>query len=213
MASRIAHHIDFPDYDEAELMQIARLMLDKLNYRFDDEAEAALRCRAAAPRAAAFRQRPLDPQRARSHPAAPGDAAVRQQHRALAATSSSPLRAEDILSSRVFNPPSEPRHEPRGLDLRRRRHAGRHRGGAPRRLQQRLRALQARLALEPDEYKDLLKTTGGKERIAAYIAKTLSNAERKQLTALIPAIHAENRSSTAPSWPTAACRCARAWRG
>ena len=44
----------------------------------------------------------------------------------------------------------------------------------------------------PDEYKDLLKTTGGKERIAAYIAaKTLSNAERKQLTALIPAIHAE----------------------
>ena len=44
----------------------------------------------------------------------------------------------------------------------------------------------------PDAYKDLLKTTGGKERIAAYIAtKTLSNAERKQLTALIPTIHAE----------------------
>ena len=44
----------------------------------------------------------------------------------------------------------------------------------------------------PDDYKELLKTTGGKERIAAYIAtKTLSNAERKQLSALIPAIHAE----------------------
>lgn len=44
----------------------------------------------------------------------------------------------------------------------------------------------------PDAYKELLKTTGGKERIAAYLAtKTLSTAERKQLTALIPAIHAE----------------------
>jgi beta-phosphoglucomutase-like phosphatase (HAD superfamily) len=43
-----------------------------------------------------------------------------------------------------------------------------------------------------DEYKELLKTTGGKERIAAYLAsKTLSSTERKHLTALIPAIHAE----------------------
>jgi probable Rubsico expression protein CbbX len=41
MASRIAHHIDFPDYSEAELMQIAKLMLDQLNYRFDAGAEAA----------------------------------------------------------------------------------------------------------------------------------------------------------------------------
>src|ERR1700712_4914529 len=36
MASRIAHHIDFPDYSETELMQIAQLMLSHLNYRFDD---------------------------------------------------------------------------------------------------------------------------------------------------------------------------------
>ncbi len=43
-----------------------------------------------------------------------------------------------------------------------------------------------------DAYKELLKTTGGKERIAAYLAtKTLSSAERKHLSALIPAIHAE----------------------
>jgi probable Rubsico expression protein CbbX len=41
MASRIAHHIDFPDYSEAELMQIAQLMLGKLNYRFDDGAVEA----------------------------------------------------------------------------------------------------------------------------------------------------------------------------
>ncbi len=38
MASRIAHHIDFPDYSEAELMQIAQLMLGRLNYSFDDGA-------------------------------------------------------------------------------------------------------------------------------------------------------------------------------
>src|SRR5450755_4114165 len=41
MASRIAHHIDFPDYSEAELMQIAQLMLTQLNYRFDASAETA----------------------------------------------------------------------------------------------------------------------------------------------------------------------------
>ena len=41
MASRIAHHIDFPDYSEAELMQIAQLMLGKLNYRFGSDAVPA----------------------------------------------------------------------------------------------------------------------------------------------------------------------------
>lgn len=43
-----------------------------------------------------------------------------------------------------------------------------------------------------DAYRELLKTTGGKERIAAYLAtKTMSTPERKRLTELIPAIHAE----------------------
>jgi probable Rubsico expression protein CbbX len=41
MASRIAHHIDFPDYSEPELLQIAQLMLGHLNYRFDAAAEPA----------------------------------------------------------------------------------------------------------------------------------------------------------------------------
>jgi AAA lid domain len=41
MASRIAHHVSFPDYSEAELMQIAQLMLRGLNYRFDTAAEDA----------------------------------------------------------------------------------------------------------------------------------------------------------------------------
>ena len=43
-----------------------------------------------------------------------------------------------------------------------------------------------------DAYRGLLHTTGGKERIAAYLAtKTLSTPERRRLNELIPAIHAE----------------------
>jgi beta-phosphoglucomutase-like phosphatase (HAD superfamily) len=43
-----------------------------------------------------------------------------------------------------------------------------------------------------DAYRDLLLTTGGKERIAAYIAsKTMSGSERRRMTEMIPAIHAE----------------------
>jgi len=42
-SSRIAHHIDFPDYNEDELLAIARLMAQQLNYRLPDDAEAALR--------------------------------------------------------------------------------------------------------------------------------------------------------------------------
>ena len=34
MSSRIAHHLDFPDYAPAELLQIADQMLDQQNYRF-----------------------------------------------------------------------------------------------------------------------------------------------------------------------------------
>jgi probable Rubsico expression protein CbbX len=40
MSSRIAHHIDFPDYSSGELSQIADLMLQTMQYRFDDEAQA-----------------------------------------------------------------------------------------------------------------------------------------------------------------------------
>ncbi len=43
MASRIAHHIDFPDYGEDELFAIAGIMLEKTKYRLDAGAEGALR--------------------------------------------------------------------------------------------------------------------------------------------------------------------------
>ena len=42
MSSRIAHHIDFPDYSADELLAIARLMIERMNYRLAPDAEATL---------------------------------------------------------------------------------------------------------------------------------------------------------------------------
>ena len=39
--SRIAHHITFPDYDEAELLDIAERMLATMHYRFDADSRRA----------------------------------------------------------------------------------------------------------------------------------------------------------------------------
>jgi probable Rubsico expression protein CbbX len=43
LSSRIAHHLDFPDYDESELLQIADRMLDERSYRFGLDAREAFR--------------------------------------------------------------------------------------------------------------------------------------------------------------------------
>ncbi len=48
--SRIAHHIDFPDYTGAELMAIAESMLATQNYRFSVAAKAAFEAYIAARR-------------------------------------------------------------------------------------------------------------------------------------------------------------------
>ena len=111
MASRIAHHIDFPDYSEAELMQIAQLMLAQLNYRFDDSAEPAftryVSLRRAQPHFANARsiRNALDRIRLRH--------ATRlfSADCALTRDQLCTLQAEDILASRVFSstsPPSPP---------------------------------------------------------------------------------------------------------
>jgi hypothetical protein len=102
MASRIAHHIDFPDYSEAELLQISQLMLQRLNYGFDPAAQAAfaryIRLRREQPHFANARsiRNALDRMRLRhatrlfgaDHP--------------LTREQLSVLRAEDVLASRVF---------------------------------------------------------------------------------------------------------------
>ena len=43
LSSRIAHHIDFPDYTPTELFAIARLMLERMHYRLSPDAELAFR--------------------------------------------------------------------------------------------------------------------------------------------------------------------------
>jgi probable Rubsico expression protein CbbX len=43
MASRVVHHIDFPDYTREELMEIAQRMLERQDYRLSEAAEQAFR--------------------------------------------------------------------------------------------------------------------------------------------------------------------------
>jgi probable Rubsico expression protein CbbX len=43
MASRVTHHVDFPDYTPDELMEIAQRMLERQDYRLSPEAEHAFR--------------------------------------------------------------------------------------------------------------------------------------------------------------------------
>ena len=42
LSSRVANHIDFPDYSAPELLQIAKMMLEVQQYRMTEEAETVL---------------------------------------------------------------------------------------------------------------------------------------------------------------------------
>ena len=65
MRSRIAHHLDFPDYSPGELKSIADIMLAGQNYRLSEGASAALEeYIPLRMKHVALFQRPLDPQRA-----------------------------------------------------------------------------------------------------------------------------------------------------
>lgn len=101
--SRIAHHIDFPDYSDEELIQIAERILTRQNYRFSAEARAAF-----ATYIAARRTQPHFAN-ARSIRNALDRAKLRQANRLLDTSSGilgadalSTLEPEDILSSRVL---------------------------------------------------------------------------------------------------------------
>jgi probable Rubsico expression protein CbbX len=105
LSSRIAHHIDFPDYTIEELMEIARLLAERERYRLDANAEKALEeyltVRMTQPRFANGRsvRNALDRVRMRQ--------AVRlyeaaSQGRRLTKKDLVSLEAEDILKSRVF---------------------------------------------------------------------------------------------------------------
>ena len=100
--SRIAHHIDFPDYDDGELVEIADLILTGRGYRLSEAARATLRdyvaLRRSQPHFANARslRNALDRARLRQ--------AVRLFDAAgpVMAEALSTIEAEDIRSSRVF---------------------------------------------------------------------------------------------------------------
>jgi probable Rubsico expression protein CbbX len=106
MSSRVAHHIDFPDYTLDELMGIAALMLDAESYEATPEAAEALReylrLRMGQPRFAHARSVRNALERARLRHANRIYEAAKQGH---SPTLSELVRIEpqDIRASRVFN--------------------------------------------------------------------------------------------------------------
>ncbi|MFO1057920.1 MAG: CbbX protein [Dongiaceae bacterium] len=103
MASRIAHHVDFPDYTEEQLFAIAGLMLDKLQYALSDEAAAALReyigLRRSQPHFANARSMRNALDRARLRQA---NRLFERRDRPLTREALTVIEAEDIRASRVF---------------------------------------------------------------------------------------------------------------
>ncbi len=104
MRSRIAHHIDFPDYHPDELLAIAKLMLAGQNYRFSTDSEKAfadyIKIRMTMEHFANGRSIRNALDRAR----------LRQANRLFAGTNKKltkldlmTLESEDILASRVFS--------------------------------------------------------------------------------------------------------------
>jgi len=102
--SRIAHHIEFPDYSDAELLQIAEMMLATQNYHLAPEAREALidyiGKRREQPHFANARsiRNALDRSRLRQ-----ANRIFAQSTGPLSAKELSEISAEDILASRVFN--------------------------------------------------------------------------------------------------------------
>jgi len=108
--SRIAHHIDFPDYSAEELLSIADLMLDGQNYRFTPEArdafETYIAARKAQPLFANARsiRNALDRIRLRQ-----ANRLVSRLDRVLTSDDVMSIEAADVLASRVFAKQAEQR--------------------------------------------------------------------------------------------------------
>ena len=103
MSSRIAHHLDFPDYEADELLAIAGIMLEDTQYRFSPEAEQAFR------EYVARRMKMPHFANARSVRNALDRARLRQANRLFARPGAQltkkdlvTLEPDDILASRVF---------------------------------------------------------------------------------------------------------------
>jgi probable Rubsico expression protein CbbX len=102
--SRIAHHIDFPDYSDGELLDIAELMLRDINYKFTTGArEAFIRyigLRKSQPLFSNARsiRNALDRMRLRQ-----ANRLVADLDSTLTAGDIMSLQASDVLASRVFS--------------------------------------------------------------------------------------------------------------
>ena len=104
LSSRIAHHLDFPDYGAEELEAIAQRMLDAMQYRLSAaRPRGAARVHSPAHAAAALRQRALDPQRPRPRPPAPGEPPVRASRPRAHREELMTIEGEDLRASRVFS--------------------------------------------------------------------------------------------------------------
>ena len=103
LSSRMAHHIDFPDYTSAELLDIARLMLRQMQYTLSADAQTALaeyiELRRAQPRFSNARsiRNALDRARLRQ-----ASRLFAQRGSALDAKDLVTIEASDIRASRVF---------------------------------------------------------------------------------------------------------------
>jgi len=103
LSSRIAHHIDFPDYTSAELLAIGQLMLKEMQYTLSREAEAVLReyieLRQTQPNFSNARsiRNALDRARLRQ-----ATRLVAQRDKSLSARELMTIEAQDIRASRVF---------------------------------------------------------------------------------------------------------------
>ncbi len=103
MRSRIAHHIEFPDYSVDELLHIAKLMLAAQNYRFSKDGEKAfaeyipLRMKLGHFANARSIRNALDRARLRQ-----ANRLFGNRSKSLSKTDLMTLEAEDILASRVF---------------------------------------------------------------------------------------------------------------
>ena len=103
MSSRIAHHLDFPDYSHGELLQIADTMVGGMNYRFADGARDTfgeyLALRVTQPHFANARsvRNALDRMRLRQ-----ASRLFAQRDRELTRDDLTTIEAADIRASRVF---------------------------------------------------------------------------------------------------------------
>jgi probable Rubsico expression protein CbbX len=124
MSSRVAHHIDFPDYTVSELLAIARLMLEAESYAFTTEAQDAfesyLTLRLRRPWFAHGRSVRNAIERARLRQAGRiYDRARAGESPTVAALTQ--IEAQDILKSRVFSDrdhtPAAPAERPHELEM------------------------------------------------------------------------------------------------